>query len=233
MLQKIIHGIPYCLIVLIILLSVLWGNQAVTAMAENKPVPRQNCIVIDPGHGGVDGGAISVTGKPESSFNLEISLRLNDLLHLLGYQTKMIRKEDISVYTSGNTIAQKKVSDLKERLRIIEDTAHPILLSIHQNIFSQERYRGAQVFYADTTGSADLAKELQNLFIQTLNKGSNRTCRRSKGVYIMEHIRCPGVLIECGFLSNIQEEALLRTSEYQKKLCCIIASSLSRFLSNT
>ena len=96
----------------------------------------------------------------ESSFNLEISLRLNDLFHLLGYETRMIRTTDTSVYTKGDTIAQKKASDLKERVRIVKDTENALLLSIHQNIFPEGKYSGAQVFYADTPGSEALAVRL-------------------------------------------------------------------------
>ena len=112
----------YCLTIGGLLLAVIWGSRAITVISENMPVERQHCIIIDAGHGGEDGGATSCTGKLESSFNLEISLRLNDLLHLLGYDTVMIRTSDVSIYTKGETIAQKKVSDLKERVRIANET---------------------------------------------------------------------------------------------------------------
>ena len=215
------------------LLFVHWGNRAVTAAVENQPIERQHCIIIDPGHGGVDGGATSCTGKLESSYNLEISLRLNDLFHLLGYDTKMIRTTDTSIYTKGETIAQKKVSDLKERVRIANETENALLLSIHQNNFSDGKYSGAQVFYGREEGSQALAKQLQEAFVSTLNPGSKRQSKKSDGVYLMEHIDCTGVLIECGFLSNAQEEAKLRSPEYQRQLCCVIVATVSRFLSNT
>ena len=225
--------IAYSIIILGFLIGVQLGNRAVTVIAESRPVEREHCIIIDAGHGGEDGGATSCTGKLESSFNLEIALRLNDLLHLLGYDTGMIRTTDTSVYTKGETIAQKKVSDLKERVRIVNETDNALLLSIHQNNFSDGKYSGAQVFYAGTEGSEALAKQLQAAFVSTLNPGSNRQCKKSDGVYLMEHIDCTGVLIECGFLSNTEEEAKLRSPEYQKKLCCVIAATVSGFLSNT
>lgn len=223
----------YCLTIGGLLLAVIWGSRAITVISENMPVERQHCIIIDAGHGGEDGGATSCTGKLESSFNLEISLRLNDLLHLLGYDTAMIRTSDVSIYTKGETIAQKKVSDLKERVRIVNEAEDPLLLSIHQNNFTDGKYSGAQVFYAETEGSEVLARNLQDAFVSTLNPGSNRKCKKIDGVYLMEHINCTGVLIECGFLSNAGEEARLRTAEYQKKLCCVIAATVSSFLSNT
>lgn len=220
-----------CIIGFILLLQ--GADRAVTTIAEKLPVPREHCIVLDAGHGGLDGGAVSCTGKLESSFNLEIALRLNDLFHLLGYDTRMIRTTDTSVYTSGETIAQKKVSDLKERVRIINETENALLLSIHQNNFSDGKYSGAQVFYSSREGSQALAEALQSAFVATVNPGSNRRCKEASGIYIMEHIRCPGVLIECGFLSNAPEESLLRSPEYQQKLCCVIAATVTGFLSNT
>lgn len=216
-----------------LLLAVIWGSRAITIISEHMPVERQRCIIIDAGHGGEDGGATSCTGKLESSFNLEISLRLDDLLHLLGYDTVMVRTSDVSIYTKGETIAQKKVSDLKERVRIANSTDHALLISIHQNTFSDSRYGGAQVFYAATDGSQQLAKELQSAFTTSVNLGGNRKSKKSDGIYLMEHITCTGVLVECGFLSNPEEEAKLRSAEYQKQICCVIAATVSGFLSNT
>lgn len=226
-------GVVYILVIGLFLGVVMWGNEAVTTMVESRPLVRKHCIVIDAGHGGVDGGATSCTGKLESGFNLEIALRLNDLFHLLGYETGMIRTTDSSVYTSGETIAQKKVSDLKERVRVIGETENAVLLSIHQNNFSDSKYSGAQVFYGGAGESEALAKALQTAFVSSVNPGSNRQCKKSQGIYLMEHINCTGVLIECGFLSNVREEAKLRSPEYQKQLCCVIAATTASFLSNT
>ncbi len=225
--------IAYGIVILGVLIGVHLGNRAVTVMAEGRPIERAHCIIIDPGHGGEDGGATSCTGKLESGYNLEIALRLNDLMHLLGFDTNMIRTTDTSIYIKGDTIAQKKVSDLKERVRIVNETESALLLSIHQNNFSDGRYSGAQVFYAGTEGSEQLAKQLQSALVASVNPGSNRKCKKSDGVYLMEHINCTGVLIECGFLSNAGEEARLRDPGYQKKLCCVIAATTSSFLSNT
>lgn len=209
------------------------GSRAVTVLSESIPPQREVCILIDPGHGGEDGGASSCTGVPESRYNLDIALRLRDLLHLLGYQTKMTRTTDISIYTKGETLSQKKLSDLKERVRITNETENGILISIHQNTFPDSRYSGAQVFYAGSTGSETLAKTLQTAFASTVNPGSRRQCKKASGIYLMEHISRPGILIECGFLSNPQEAARLREPEYQQKLCCVIASTLNSYLSNT
>lgn len=226
--------LPFYIVILLSLLFVtIGGSRAITVLSENAPVTGRKTVVIDAGHGGVDGGATSCTGVLESQFNLEIAQKLNDLCNLLGINTVMIRDTDCSVYTKGETIAQKKVSDLRERVRIVNSTDNGILVSIHQNLFSDEKYSGAQVFYAPTDGSLTLAKSMQNCFIKAVNPGSHRQEKKADSIYLMQHINCPGVLVECGFLSNRQEEYLLRTKGYQQKICCIIASSVSNFLYST
>ena len=209
------------------------GSRAVNVISQNSPIQRNFSVVIDAGHGGVDGGAVSCTGIPESKYNLDLALRLNDVFRLIGYDTRLIRTSDVSVYTKGETIAQKKISDLKERVRIVNETENALLISIHQNIFSDSRYSGAQVFYADDGYSKKLAERIQQDIVLTINPGSRRQCKKSTGIYLMENITKPGVLIECGFLSNPQEEAKLQSKEYQQKLCCVIASAVGSFLSNT
>lgn len=209
------------------------SSHMVTTMAENRPILREKVIVIDAGHGGEDGGATSCSGVLESKINLEISLKLDALLHFLGYETKMIRTSDVSVYTEGNSIAAKKASDLKNRVKLVNETEDALLISIHQNIFADSRYSGAQVFYNAVEGSKELAQALQTAFVASINPESNRKIKPANGVYLMEHIKSPGVLVECGFLSCPEEEAKLRTGEYQQKICCVIVSTVSTFLSNT
>lgn len=223
----------YALVFLGSILCALIGDRAVTVISENAPIQGRTCFIIDAGHGGVDGGAVSCTGVYESHINLEIAIRLNDLMHLLGYDTKMIRESDISIYTYGDTIAGKKASDLKERTRIVNETDNAILLSIHQNHYSDSYYSGGQMFYPKTSGSQELAKKLQSAFVAALNPGNNRQAKPATGLYLMKHIEKTGVLIECGFLSNFEEEAKLRTSSYQKEICCVIATTCADYLSQS
>lgn len=222
----------YLLTFAITLFAVTAASHAVTVIAQNEPIARFHVIVIDAGHGGEDGGATSCTGVPESQLNLQISLRLEALLHLLGYETKMIRTSDISIYTEGTTIAAKKASDLRNRVKIVNQTENALLLSIHQNLFPDSRYSGAQVFYSKAEESKELAQMLQTAFVSTINPGSNRKCKPSTGVYLMEHIQNPGILVECGFLSNPEEEAKLRTEAYQKQICCVIAGTVAQYFSS-
>lgn len=199
---------------------------AMTAAIAAKPVT----IVIDAGHGGEDGGAVGVSGVTESQLNLSVALRLEQLLAFCGYETSMIRREDCAVYTEGETISEKKVSDLKNRVQLVAQADPAVLISIHQNHFSQAQYSGAQVFYAPIKGSEQLAGLLQTSLRQALNPENRRMAKQAQSVYLLEQIRCPGVLVECGFLSNFEEEALLRQPEYQKKLVCAIACGLAQYL---
>ena len=175
----------YLLIVSVFLASAYWGSTATTVIAQRIPLERHHTVIIDAGHGGEDGGAISCTGRAESTYNLEIALRLNDLMHLLGVDTQMIRSTDTSVYSQGDTIAVKKVSDLKNRVSQVNNTENGLLLSIHQNTFTESQYSGAQVFYAPEGDGAQLAELLQNAICQTINIGSNRRSKMGTGVYLL------------------------------------------------
>ena len=232
---KVLHRlIPAYIVVLgLFLSSVFLFSNSVSVMSENLSIALQRYVLIDAGHGGVDPGALTVGGIKESNINLEIALRLNDLFHLLGIQTRMIRSTDISVYTKGNTIAEKKISDLHERVRQANDDSVSLLVSIHMNYFSDSRYSGAQVFYSKTDGSREVAQRLQNAFVSTINTGSNRKSKPSAGVYLMDKVQCTAVLVECGFLSNPEEEYKLRSKGYQQSVCCVLAATVSDFLSNT
>lgn len=223
----------YLSVITLTICGIILGNRTVSAIGATTKLERKHIIIIDPGHGGEDGGAVSCTGKYESAFNLAISQRLNDLFHLVGVDTQMTRTEDVSIYSSGNTILQKKVSDLKERTRIVNDAGgNAILLSIHQNYFSQARYYGAQVFYGAGQGSDVLAKSMQASFISLINPSGKRMAKKGEGIYILEKTNCPSVLVECGFISNPGEERNLGNTEYQKKIAMIILTSTLDYITN-
>lgn len=203
------------------------GVSQVSSKLEVSEVP---VLVIDAGHGGIDGGTTSCTGVLESTLNLEIAQRLDCVFRLLGYETIMTRTTQDSIATEGDTIRAQKVSDLKNRVRLVNEAGNAVLLSIHQNYYPQSQYYGPQVFYTDS------AKELAGALQQDLNnmvQKQDRSSKKSSGVYLMENISAPGVLIECGFLSNPAEEAKLRQAEYQKMLCCVIACSTVRYIESS
>ena len=192
-------------------------------------------VVVDAGHGGEDGGTLSCTGVRESGLNLEIALRVNDLFALLGQRTRMLRTQDVSLHdTDAATIAARKESDIRARVRnrtqTVNDTPDALLVSIHQNFFSEGKYRGAQVFYAAADGSRALAERLQTALGTQLDPDNHRACKKAGEIYLLKHVSCPAVLVECGFLSNPAEEALLRTPEYQKKLAAVLCCGMLEFL---
>lgn len=222
------YGIFYVFVCAAVLLCAAMLSRLGSVIAVSTTQAPAPVVVIDAGHGGEDGGAISVSGIHESGINLEISLRLNDLLRFLGAETRMIRTEDVSVCTEGDTIAAKKVSDIRNRVAFVQNTPNAVLISIHQNHYSEGQYRGAQVFYA--AGSEDLAESLQAALIAQVDPRNHRACKPAKDIYLMEHVTCPAALIECGFLSNYAEEQLLCDDTYQKKLAAAIAGSLLAYL---
>ena len=187
--------------------------------------------VIDAGHGGEDGGAVAVDGSKESDMNLAIARRLDALLVLLGEETRMTRTEDISIHDgSASTLREKKRSDLENRVELVNSTQGAILVSIHQNSLpSSKRTQGAQVFYGKKEGSAELANTVQRALNQTVNAGNEKTKKAiDASIFLMKNVTAPAILIECGFLSNESETALLKSGEYQQKLAVVIASGLLR-----
>ena len=185
--------------------------------------------VIDAGHGGEDGGAVAADGSKESDMNLAIARRLDALLVLLGEETRMTRTEDISIHDgSASTLREKKRSDLENRVELVNSTQGAILVSIHQNSLpSSKRTHGAQVFFRKEEGSAALANAVQHALNETVNLENEKTEKAiDPSIYLMKNVTAPAILIECGFLSNENETALLKSADYQQKLAVVIASGL-------
>lgn len=195
-------------------------NLAASAAAE-AAVPVT--VIVDAGHGGFDGGAVSCSGEKESVINLQIANRAEQVLALCGLEPVMIRSADTAV---GDT----KADDLKNRVQAINGQGSSLLVSIHQNHFSDDRYSGAQVFYAPTNGSKQLAQAVQDALRTGLNPENERQIKPAESVYLMQHITGTGILVECGFLSNAAEEYLLRQKEYQTKIACAICAGVSKYL---
>lgn len=201
--------------------------QPVFSIREGAPVT----VIVDPGHGGVDGGAVSPDGTAESQLNLDIALRVEDLLRFTGQRTGMTRREDVSIHSpEADTIRAKKVSDLKNRVNLVNSTENAVLLSIHQNSLpSSPSTWGAQAFYNTQEGGEALAEAVQVTMNQCINTQRAKEAKAiGSGVYLMKHIEAPGVLVECGFLSNQEEAARLRTAEHQRKIACAIVSGFLR-----
>ena len=151
------------------------------------------------------------------------------LLLLLGEETRMTRASDISIHdNSASTLREKKRSDLENRVALVNDTQGALLVSIHQNSLpSSKRTHGAQVFYGKKAGSAELANAVQTALNQTVNAGNEKTEKAiDASIFLMKNVTAPAILIECGFLSNENETALLKSGEYQQRLAVVIASGL-------
>lgn len=188
-------------------------------------------LVIDAGHGGEDGGAVSVTGTSESQINLAIALRLDELCGFYGVNTVMTRDEDTSIHDSDAvTLREKKSSDLHNRVQLVESTPDAVLISIHQNSYPDSRYYGAQVFFSNAELSEQWAVLTQETLRQALNQENNRLAKViPDSVYLMNHITCPALLVECGFLSHPEEAARLETESYQAKISCVLLASYLQY----
>ena len=209
----------------------LWpgGTEAVFAPARGEG----RTLVLDAGHGGEDGGAVSPSGAVESGINLSIVCKLDQLLGFYGQSTLLLRSEDVSLHDAdADTLREKKVSDLHNRAARIEDTENAVLLSVHQNTYPDSRYRGAQVFYAGGgEESQSFAVLTQEVLRAALNPDNSRQAKPIPDtVYLMNHITCPGILVECGFLSNPEEEVLLQSDGYQSKLASALTASWLQWL---
>ncbi|MEG1430667.1 MAG: N-acetylmuramoyl-L-alanine amidase [Oscillospiraceae bacterium] len=188
-------------------------------------------VIIDPGHGGEDGGAVSPRGTVESGINLAVALKLDGVFGLYGVDSMLLRDTDSSTHdATAQTLHEKKVSDIHNRVARIEAVPNATVISIHQNMFPGAKYHGAHVFYANGLLSMPLAAAVQDALRLALNPENHRQAAPiSKDVYLMNHISCRAILVECGFLSNPQEDALLQTAEYQTKLATTIAGAYLQF----
>lgn len=190
-------------------------------------------IVLDAGHGGMDGGCSSANGVPEKGINLNILLHLRELLKMYGYTVEVTRDTDRSIHDEGiEGIANQKSSDMDNRLALFNKYDHAICLSIHQNQFTDPSYSGAQMFYSNQVkGSSTLAQSIQDAFVAHLqpeNKREIKLC--GKELFLCYFSENPTVMVECGFLSNPEEAALLETEEYQQKVAFTIFSGLQQYL---
>jgi len=200
--------------------------QYVTSMkAETRPA----VIVIDAGHGGNDPGKVGVSGTNEKDINLEIAVKLRDVLEDQGFEIVMTREEDKSL--ADEDVSSEKVSDLKNRVDIIEQTAPVLAVSIHQNSYTDSAVSGAQVFYyGDSVQGEALAEALQQSLIENLDPLNTRAAKANESYYILKKTSAPTVIVECGFLSNPTEEALLCSEDYQSRIVESICEGIFVYL---
>ena len=204
--------------------------QTATTQVEN--VLERPIVVLDAGHGGMDGGCVSVNNKCEKDINLNIMLSLRDMMKIMGYQPVCTRETDKSIHDEGiEGLSKQKKSDMENRLALINKYENAIAVSIHQNQFTDGKYNGAQMFYSPKVqGSEKLADIMQKKFVANLQPDNKREIKSvGDELYLLDNAKCPAVMIECGFLSNNEEAKKLESEEYQKQVAFTIFSGISDY----
>jgi N-acetylmuramoyl-L-alanine amidase len=219
-----------CIVMTVVLGCLLVTGLQRTAEATSGLRTPPTVIVLDPGHGGIDGGAVSASGIVEKNINLSIALKLRQLLTLSGYTVIMTRETDCSIHNpSAKTVKEIKTSDIRNRLALMKQHGG-IFVSIHQNSFTQSKYHGAQFFYAATPGSEALAECFRSTVCEQLQPENARATKPcTDDVYLIYHASTTAVLAECGFLSNPEEAAALSSEAYQQKMAFALYCGLIRF----
>lgn len=187
------------------------------AVVNDTLKPLATNIVIDAGHGGEDSGALSNSGLTEKEVNLDICLTLDKILKFSGFNTQMIRTDDRSIHKDdAKTTRERKVSDLHNRVDQANSNPDNILVSVHQNHFSDSKYYGAQMFYScNHFQSKNLADCIRSSVTGLLQRNNTRETKKASGIFLLDNVTIPAVIVECGFLSNPDESELLATSEYR------------------
>ncbi len=217
-------------IILLISAAVLSRKEA-AIMADSKAAltVNENCIVIDAGHGGDDPGKIGINGALEKDINLMIAHKLKALLEAQGYEIVMTRSTGEGLYQPG--AKNMKVEDMQKRCGIIAETMPVFTVSIHQNSYPEEYVKGAQVFYYGQSKEGEaLAKKIQNSLVSHLDRENKRGEKANESYYLLKKTPTPTVIVECGFLSNSEEAALLNTEEYQDKVAWAVMMGIIQYL---
>lgn len=219
-----------CLCTAFVILHIIFSvsHNKISVQSNSYQLSSSPTIIIDPGHGGKDPGKVGTTGTLEKNINLKIALYLKEILENQDMKVTLTRDSDMDLST---TTSNRKISDMKERLSLIERGNADIVISIHQNSYTSPEVYGAQCFYrtASTEGE-ELASIIQNQIITSTNQTKIRTIKSNDDYYLLKHSPLPTVIVECGFLSNPEEEKLLLTDEYQRKMAWAIHLGVLQYL---
>jgi N-acetylmuramoyl-L-alanine amidase len=207
-------------------------GEAIMTAATVKASPERPTLVIDAGHGGADGGCVSVNGAVEKDINLSILLTLRDTMTVMGYDVTCTREADKSIHDKGvEGLKKQKLSDMKNRLAIFGKYKDGISVSIHQNQFTDPQYSGAQMFYSEKNADGEvLAKIMQKQFKALLQPDNEREAKAvGDDLYLLDNTTNPAIMIECGFLSNPDEAAKLESAPYQKQVAFTIMTGIKEY----
>lgn len=208
-------------VLMIILLFRLTAGNVVNALKQDEALSESKTVIIDPGHGGEDGGAVGTDGTIEKGINLSISLKLRSFFKMAGYSVIMTRSDDRAIYDKGcTTLREKKSSDLHNRFHIISGHPNAAFLSIHQNIYTDSYYSGTQVFYSpNNPSSKTLAETIQQYVKSSIQPQNDRLVKPAgDNLYLLYNAKSVAVMVECGFLSNNSECKQLEDNDYQDKV---------------
>ena len=212
-----------------VLLVLLLKMNVIPIMNEIAPqkAPSRPTLVIDPGHGGEDGGAVASDGTLEADLNLSVSRRLEFISAFFGVSVVKTRDvAEIDYPDSAKTVRARKQADQRARLNLIGSIPGAVVISVHQNKYTSSAPRGAQVFYSDTKGSRELAEKAQELLRLLPEGASDRPAMPvSDDIFIMNKAPCTAILAECGFISNPAELAMLKSDEHQIRLAAALAAA--------
>lgn len=224
-----IHIFAVCCAFLSILSLVRQLSAEPTAAVSGRT--GAHILILDAGHGGEDGGAVSVSGVAESGLNLSIVLKLDALAGLYGVPVVLTRTEDVSLADdTAVTLQERKRSDIYNRVALANETPNACLLSIYQNHYTSSAVSGAQVFYRNTEEGKFWAMLTQAALRAAIDPENDRVAAQiPDSVYLLNHVTCPAILVECGFLSNPGEDALLQSDGYQSSLAATIFSAYLQY----
>ena len=226
------YGITVIVASLLLLCFSLWftgrengKNQTLAPTFSSKDLPT---FVVDAGHGGEDGGAIAEDGTTEKELNLRLSSALLLLFELNGNSAVPTRIEDTLLYDKygdlENYKGKKKIYDLKNRVKITEEQTNPVYIGIHMNKFPEEKYKGLQVYYSkNNEKSKEFALNVQkNTYTHIQNNNKRAPKAGDSSIYVLSSLHCPAILVECGFMSNKNELANLKSNEYRRDIATVI-----------
>lgn len=191
---------------------------------------RRNLVVLDPGHGGRDPGKVGAQGEQEKDINLAISLKVKERLEKDGMEVVMTREKDVML--ADEDASNKKLEDLNNRIRIINERQPAVAVSIHQNSYSDASVKGAQVFYFTHSDKGKQAAEALQKELLEFDQEHTRKIKANDTYYLLKKTEVPTVIVECGFLSCPEEAALLTDEAYQKKLAEAIAKGIESWVVN-
>lgn len=226
--QKVIEPVLGICLLAMVVMAVKYGSIHVTGSGDAY-IKETPVVVVDAGHGGTDPGKVGVDGSLEKDINLAVAERLKTYLEQDDVKVIMTRETDTGLYSE--TDSRKKMADMKKRCEIIEESGADLVVSIHQNSYHEESVSGGQVFYyRDSSKGKALAEVLQDRFDYVLGDQNRRLPKANGNYYLLLHVKCPIVIVECGFLSNWKEAALLNSGEYQDKLAYTIHMGIMEYL---